>query len=151
MNKSNPSAISIIMFYNYATGKQAKLAFSKTLRHCNSIIYDGSDYVMLEFDLTGINSRVIKTTKGGRRFKFSALVVVGDGNGRVGYGIGKSIEVPEAIKKATRVARRNLVNVKVVGNQDTVPDTRSRRKDALTRYNVKMYNKRINNVSARRF
>lgn len=64
--------------------------------------------------------RVIKATKGGRRFKFSALVVVGDGKGRVGYGIGKSIEVPEAIKKAERAARKNIHFVKVVGSQATI-------------------------------
>ncbi len=65
--------------------------------------------------------RVIKVTKGGRRFKFSALVVVGDKKGRVGYGIGKHIEVPEAIKKAVRQARKNLVSVKITGSQETVP------------------------------
>ena len=65
--------------------------------------------------------RVIKTTKGGRRFKFSALVVVGDKKGRVGFAIGKSIEVPEAIKKATRLAKKNLYKVNVVGKADTVP------------------------------
>jgi small subunit ribosomal protein S5 len=64
--------------------------------------------------------RVIKVTKGGRRFKFSALVVIGDKQGRVGYAIGKSIEVPEAIKKAERLARKNLYRVNVVGDQATV-------------------------------
>lgn len=65
--------------------------------------------------------RVIKVTKGGRRFKFSALVVVGDRKGRVGYAIGKHIEVPEAIKKAVRQAKKNLHYVKVTGAADTVP------------------------------
>ncbi len=65
--------------------------------------------------------RVIKVTKGGRRFKFSALVVVGDKKGRVGYGIGKHIEVPEAIKKAVRQAKKNLSTVKITGSQETVP------------------------------
>ncbi len=65
--------------------------------------------------------RVIKVTKGGRRFKFSALVVVGDKKGRVGYGIGKHIEVPEAIKKAVRQAKKNLSTVKISGSQETVP------------------------------
>ncbi len=65
--------------------------------------------------------RVIKVTKGGRRFKFSALVVVGDKKGRVGYGIGKHIEVPEAIKKAVRAAKKQLTTVKITGHQDTVP------------------------------
>ncbi len=65
--------------------------------------------------------RVIKVTKGGRRFKFSALVVVGDKKGRVGYAIGKHIEVPEAIKKAVRQAKKNLFQVKITGEADTVP------------------------------
>ena len=65
--------------------------------------------------------RVIKVTKGGRRFKFSALVVVGDRKGRVGYAIGKHIEVPEAIKKAIKQAKRNLYNVKIVGEAATIP------------------------------
>ncbi len=65
--------------------------------------------------------RVIKVTKGGRRFKFSALVVIGDRNGRVGYGIGKHIEVPEAIKKGTKQAKKNLYRVKIVGDQNTIP------------------------------
>ncbi|NOQ50186.1 MAG: 30S ribosomal protein S5 [Mycoplasmataceae bacterium] len=65
--------------------------------------------------------RVIKVTKGGRRFKFSALVVIGDKKGRVGYAIGKHIEVPEAIKKAAKQARKNMYEVKIVGEQKTIP------------------------------
>jgi len=65
--------------------------------------------------------RVIKVTKGGRRFKFSALVVVGDRKGRVGYAIGKHIEVPEAIKKAVRQAKKNIVSVKIAKGADTLP------------------------------
>lgn len=64
--------------------------------------------------------RVIKVTKGGRRFKFSALVVVGDREGNVGFAIAKHIEVPEAIKKASRLARKNLTKVKVIGKEDTI-------------------------------
>ncbi len=64
--------------------------------------------------------RVIKVTKGGRKFKFSALVVVGDKNGRVGFASAKSIEVPEAIKKAARLARKNLYQVKIIGIQKTI-------------------------------
>ena len=60
--------------------------------------------------LVGIN-RVAKTTKGGRNMAFSALMVVGDGKGRVGYGSGKAKEVPEAIRKATEQAKRNIIRV----------------------------------------
>ena len=64
----------------------------------------------LQEKLIAVN-RVSKTVKGGRIFSFTALTVVGDGNGRVGFGYGKAREVPAAIQKAMEKARRNMINV----------------------------------------
>ena len=61
-------------------------------------------------------NRVAKTVKGGRVMSFTALTVVGDGNGKVGYGRGKAKEVPVAIQKALDEAKRSLVNVSLNGN-----------------------------------
>ena len=64
-------------------------------------------------------NRVSKTVKGGRVMKFSALMVVGDGKGKVGFGLGKAAEVPEAIRKGIEDAKKNMINVSLSGS--TIP------------------------------
>ena len=75
-----------------------------------------------EFDdvVVSIN-RVSKTVKGGRRMRFAALVVIGDHKGRIGFGMGKAGEVPDAIKKANEAANKNVFRVQLVENNRTVP------------------------------
>ena len=68
--------------------------------------------------LVAVN-RVTKVVKGGRNFRFSALIVIGDGKGRVGCGMGKAAEIPEAIRKGVEDAKKNLITVPIVGT--TIP------------------------------
>ena len=68
-------------------------------------------------------NRVSKTVKGGRRMRFSALVVVGDHKGRIGFGMGKATEVPDAIRKAEEAANKNVFRVNLVEGTRTVPHT----------------------------
>ncbi|MDD2417569.1 MAG: 30S ribosomal protein S5 [Oscillospiraceae bacterium] len=79
--------------------------------------YDANNQDMKE-RIVSIN-RVSKTVKGGRVIKFSALVVVGDGNGKVGFGLGKAGEVPDAIRKGIEDAKKNMINISLKGS--TIP------------------------------
>ncbi|MCI1904012.1 30S ribosomal protein S5 [Enterococcus hirae] len=82
------------------------------------MVYIDPKNLDLEDRVVSIN-RVTKVVKGGRRLRFAALVVVGDRNGHVGFGTGKAQEVPEAIRKAIENAKKNLIEIPMVGS--TVP------------------------------
>ncbi len=78
------------------------------------------DASKMELTETIVNiRRVAKTVKGGRNIRFSVTVVVGDGEGHVGVGLGKALEIPEAVRKATEDAKKNLIKVPIVGT--TIP------------------------------
>ena len=79
-------------------------------------------------------NRVSKTTKGGRTMRFAALVVVGDKKGRIGFGMGKAAEVPDAIKKANEAAVKNVFRVNLVDDNRTVPHAIKGKHGASTVY-----------------
>lgn len=87
------------------------------MAHQNNRVKSGGESELRD-KVVAIN-RVVKTTKGGRAFSFSALVVVGDGNGKVGYGLGKAKEVQEAIQKGIDDAKKGMISVPVMNG--TVP------------------------------
>ena len=79
---------------------------------------NAADFPELENNMVALN-RVSKTVKGGRIARFAALMVVGDGNGHVGYGLGKAAEVPEAVRKGVEDAKKNLIEVSL--KETTIP------------------------------
>ena len=96
-----------------------------TFNSCESFLNGGMQLLAVEssqlqlIDKVVHISRVAKVVKGGRRFSFSAIVVVGDGNGRVGFSLGKANEVPEAIRKGLESAKRSMFTVPLI--DETIP------------------------------
>jgi len=95
------------------TNKSDKHSNNKRSRRTNNFSRQKSD---LEDKVIDIN-RVTKVVKGGRQFRFSATVVVGNRKGKVGLGTGKAKEMPDAVKKATQAATKNLINVELIDNR----------------------------------
>ena len=86
----------------------------------NGYLYTYNQKKEHEYIERGVHiGRITKVVKGGRRFRFSALVIIGDGKGKIGFGTGKAAEVPDAIKKATESAKKNLFEVSKLGT--TIP------------------------------
>ncbi len=85
-------------------------------------------------DASGMSERVVytrriaKVVKGGRRLRFNALVVVGDGQGQVGVGLGKALVIPDAVRKGNAIARRNMVDIPILGS--TIPQRITLKKGA---------------------
>ena len=89
------------------------------------------DASQLDLKDTVVNiSRVTKVVKGGKNLSFSALVVVGDGHGVVGFGVGKAKEVPSAIKKGIEAAKKSLIRVPLAGHDGAAPGARPLRRRA---------------------